>query len=816
MVSKASNQEKLVKAEDVARLQESIEHHLKYSIGKRPCEASKSNIFNAVALAVREYAIDGLFKTSAKYEKADAKRIYYLSVEYLVGRLLENNLRNLGLYDALKQIKIEGLNLEEILDCEYDPALGNGGLGRLAACFMDSLATLNIPGFGYGINYKFGLFKQSFDNGYQIESADSWFEGFSPWQIVRYERASQVPFGGNLNENGLWVNQEYLMGIPYDMPIIGYGGDTVNYLRLFSARTSNELDIKTFNDGGYIKAVEQKIKSETISKVLYPSDNVEAGKKLRLLQQYFFISCAIQDIIRRFLELHEDLRFFPEKIAIQLNDTHPVLAIPELMRILMDEHGFEWDKAWDITTRTISFTNHTLLPEALEKWPVDILSEVLPRHLDIIYKINYNFLEGVKAAYPEDDKRLEAMSLIEEGKTRKIRMAYLAIVGSHSVNGVAALHTELIKSKLVPLFNEYYPGKINNKTNGITPRRWLLSANNELATAISERIGDSWITNLDKLRDLEKYSEDKSFVNDFYKIKSLNKEKLARIIFDKTEIIINPDSIFDVQIKRIHEYKRQLLNALHIIHLYHGIKNGQITLPYPKTYIFAGKAAPSYGYAKLIIKLINNIAKAINTDPKVKEQMRVVFIPDYKVSLAERIFPAADISEQISTAGFEASGTGNMKFALNGALTIGTLDGANIEIREEVGAENFYLFGHTAEEIEQMRIDGSYNPQSFYDENPVVRRIMNSLSSNDFCKDEIGLIFKPIYDKTLSSDYFFVLADLEDYIKTQERINKDYLEKASWGKKAILNIARIGKFSSDRTIKEYASEIWGVKSIPSK
>ncbi|MGD9639278.1 MAG: glycogen/starch/alpha-glucan phosphorylase [Alphaproteobacteria bacterium] len=801
--------------DNVSRLTKSIEQHLKYSIGKRPCEATNADVLTAIALATREYAIDGMFDTAARHEKSDTKRVYYLSVEFLIGRSLENNLRNLGIYDDIKKVKIEGLDIDidSIFDLEYDPALGNGGLGRLAACFLDSMATLGIPGFGYGINYQFGLFKQAFENGYQIERADSWLDSASPWQIERHERSIKIPFYGSLDDKGFWTNCEYLIGVPFDMPIVGYGGNTINYLRLFSACSSDDLDIATFNDGGYMKAVEQKIKSETVSKVLYPSDAVEAGKKLRLTQQYFFVSCAIHDIIRRFLEKNDDLRDLPNKVAIQLNDTHPALAVPEMMRVSMDERGLDWDTAWEITTNTLAYTNHTLLPEALEQWSVSILETVLPRHMKIIYEINHRFIEQINSLYPSDMSKLSKMSIISEGEHKKVRMANLAIIGSHAVNGVAELHSELIKKNLVPDFYELWPQKFQNKTNGITPRRWLLTSNPELSALISSKIGDGWITNLEEIKKIEPFADDPAFIKQFLEIKALNKKKLAKIIFDKTNVKINVNSIFDVQAKRIHEYKRQLLNALNIIHQYYSIIKDGKKLAYPRTYIFGGKAAPSYKMAKLIIKLINNIAKTVNNDPRVKNQIKVVFIPDYKVSVAERIFPAADVSEQISTAGFEASGTGNMKFALNGALTIGTLDGANIEIREEVGEDNFYLFGLTAEEVQKMQQSGQYDPWHYYNNNSNIRRIMNSLASIDFCEGEAGTLFKPIYDSLMNRDYYFLLADLESYIKTQDAITEDFVDRDEWARRAILNIARISKFSSDRTILEYAKEIWGAEQV---
>ena len=797
-----------------------IEHYLKYYIGKQVKEATKEDLFTSLALAVREVAADGMFNTVALQEVRDPKRVYYLSLEYLIGRSLENNLHNLGLYDLLDEIDIGNqIPFSEVLDAEYDPALGNGGLGRLAACFMDSMATLGLPGYGYGINYQFGLFKQLIENGWQKEKADSWFGNSSPWQIERANRTCTVPLFGRIEtvtQNGkqvsYWVDYKEVLGVPYDMPIVGYGGKTVNYLRLFSARTNDELDIKIFNEGGYIKAVEKELKTETISKVLYPSDESEAGKELRLVQQYFFVSCSITDIIRRFLENHLDFNLLPEKVAIQMNDTHPALAVVELMRVLIDNYNVPWDKAWDITTNTFGYTNHTLLPEALEKWPVAMIEKYLPRHMQIIYLINMNLMNEVAKKYPGDNSKLERMSLIEEGPVKKVRMANLAIIGSHSVNGVAALHSELIKTNLVPDFYQMWPKKFNNKTNGISPRRWLLTANTELADMITSRIGNKWITDLYELKKLEPLINDEVFVREFFEIKKDNKRLLADMIKLKTDVDVDLDSLFDVQAKRIHEYKRQLLNVLNIIHQYFSIVQDNKLPECSRTYIFAGKAAPSYEIAKLIIKLINNVALLVNGDKKANRFMRVVFIPDYKVSVAERIFPAADLSEQISTAGFEASGTGNMKFMLNGAVTIGTLDGANIEIRNEVGEDNFYLFGLTAEEVLKLKNSGKYDPWSYYSKDLRIKRVLDALNNDFFCPNEPG-IFKRLFQNLMYNDYYMVLADMASYIDTQDRISKDFTDKSLWARKAIMNTARSGKFSSDRTIAEYAKDIWHVQPV---
>lgn len=805
---------------DRARLKLSIEHYIKYFIGKRTCEINKEEALEAIALAVREFAMDKMYETIARYNKCNSKRVYYLSIEYLIGRSLENNLHNLGLFDILKSIKIEGfpdIPLEEIFDAEYDPALGNGGLGRLAACYLDSMASLGLAGFGYGINYQFGLFKQKFENGYQIEQADSWLGENSPWQFARHDRTVKIPIYGDVeifdNPDGqksfVWMNTETLYGVPFDFPIVGYDGKSVNYLRLFSAKTDDELDINIFNEGGYIEAMKEKIETETISKVLYPSDAVESGKELRLKQQYFFASCAIQDILRRFMEKSENFKQLPEKVVIQLNDTHPAIAIPEMMRILVDIYGQDWEDAWDITTKVFAYTNHTLLPEALETWPARIIGRMLPRHLQIIYEINRRFMDFARSKFGDDKTKLDKVTIVYgEGDNQIIRMANLSIVGSFSVNGVAEIHSDLIKTTLVPEFYELWPEKFSNVTNGITPRRWLLHANTPLAELITSKIGDSWVTELTELRQLEDFADDKKFIQAFRDVKIENKQRLAKIILKTTGIVVDPESMFIVHAKRIHEYKRQLMTILQVIGDYLDIIKDNVKPACKKTYIFAGKAAPSYNFAKLIIKLINNVAEVVNKDPRVNDMLKVVFMPDYKVSLAEVLIPAANLSVQSSTAGFEASGTGNMKFALNGALTIGTLDGANVEIREEVGEDNFYLFGLTEKEVQAKR--ASYNPREIYDNNNYVRRILNAVNSNMFCEKDFVLLFKPIFEELVNRDYFFVLADLEAFDKKMAEAEKEYLKPDLWAKKALLNVARIGKFTSDRAVMEYADRIWNI------
>jgi starch phosphorylase len=805
----------------LAECQEAFRKHARYTLGANPDRLTSRQNLLSVSLAVRDRLVDGMLATEDRYQQADAKRLYYLSMEFLMGRSLGNNLINLELFDTFKA-SLEGLgvDLEEVREQEVDAALGNGGLGRLAACFLDSLATLNLPGFGYGINYEYGLFKQEIKNGYQHEKPDNWQVGGSPWQIAKPDEACLVPVYGAVdhaadrdnNYNPMWLDWKVIVGIPHDMPIVGYGGNTVNYLRLYSAVSCNDFDMEVFNQGDYLKAVEQRIASETISKVLYPEDSFEAGRELRLIQEYFLVACAVRDIVTRYKLQHGDFSRFSAKVAIQLNDTHPALTVVELMRVLIDENSLAWDEAWQITQATLGYTNHTLLPEALEKWSVALFEKVLPRHLQIINEINNRFLAEVEQRWPGDAARQHGMSIIQEGADRQVRMGHLSIVGSHSVNGVAALHSELVKTSLVPDFHALWPEKFNNKTNGVTQRRWLLKANPKLAGLISDTIGSRWITNLDRLHDLEPFADHADFQQKFYGIKRANKETLAKVIKETTSIRVDPASLFDVQVKRMHEYKRQLLNVLQIVHEYLRLIEDDQPVFVPRTYIFAGKAAPGYWAAKQIIKLINNLGRVINADRRVNNLLKVVFIPDYRVSLAEKIIPAADLSEQISTAGKEASGTGNMKFAMNGALTIGTLDGANIEIMEEVGAENIFIFGLQTEEIEQMVRSGSYNPRTHYEQNNQVKRVLDALQSNLFCRDEPGL-FQGIFDSLLQRDEYFHLADLPAYIKAQAEVGKSFCNQPAWQRKAILNVARIGKFSSDRTIREYAEQIWDLKAI---
>lgn len=807
---------------DPASLRESLLRHLKYSLGKEFRTKTIRDIYLALTLSLRDRLLEKLLETEIRYQKADAKRLYYLSMEFLIGRSLGINLTNLGIFDACRASLTDmGIDLEEVREQETDAALGNGGLGRLAACFLDSLATLDYPGFGYGIHYEYGLFRQEINNGYQKEKPDHWLSKAGPFQIERTEESCIIPLYGRIehgldlngNYNPMWMDWRVIIGVPHDIPIVGYGAKTVNYLRLYAAKPSSDFDIQIFNAGDYFRAVEQKIKSETVSKILYPSDTVDTGKELRLVQEYFLVACSLRDIIRRYLATHQGFEGFPDKVNIQMNDTHPALAVVELMRILVDEHSLEWEAAWNITQKTLAYTNHTLLSEALEKWPVGLLEHVLPRHLQIIYEINHRFLGEIAVLWPDDTDRLSRMSLIDEGSEKQVRMAHLAIIGSHSVNGVSALHTELIKTSLVPDFFDRWPDRFNNKTNGITQRRWLLKANPLLADLLNQTVGSEWITDLSRLQRLEPFANDPAFQDRFRKIKQANKEQLGKIIFQTTRLNINPDSLFDIHAKRIHEYKRQLLNVMHIIHEYFRIIEDRIDPVVPKTYIFAGKAAPGYWAAKQIIKLIHNVGSIIHKDRRSKDKLAVVFIPDYRVSLAEKIIPAAEVSEQISTAGTEASGTGNMKFALNGALTIGTLDGANVEMLEEVGEDNIYIFGLKTRDVQEMKQSGTYRPLNYYHEHDNIRRVLDAFWDNRFCPQEPGL-FRWLYHHILEKgDHYFHLADFIPYSRIHETVDSDYLKTPLWNRKAILNVARMGNFSSDRTISEYAREIWGLSPV---
>ena len=806
-----------VRTED---FEQSFQENLKYRLVKEPATATDYDRYLSLAYAIRDRLVENWTATQKTYREKKVKRVYYFSLEFLIGRTLGNSVINLQVEDNVsKALQGLGLTLEELREVEIDAGLGNGGLGRLAACFMDSLATLEIPAYGYGIRYEYGIFRQKIVRGYQVEEPDEWLLMENPWEKARPEYTYRIRFGGHVaqrtNRSGKmvfdWVDTEDVLATAYDTPVPGFGNKTVNNLRLWSAKATEEFELDFFNKGDYFAATSKKTQTESISKVLYPNDNSPEGRELRLKQQYFFVSASIQDILRRFKREHSDLRELPDAVAIQLNDTHPTVAIAEFMRVLMDLEGMDWEQAWEITKAVFAYTNHTLLPEALEKWPLTLFGRLFPRHLQIIQEINARFLREVANKYPGDTERLRRMSIFEEGHDPQIRMAYLAIVGSHSVNGVSALHTDLLKSTVVPDFYDFFPERFNNKTNGITPRRWLRKCNPGLASLITSRIGDKWVTDLTQLKKLEKFAEDKEFHEEWKKVKRQNKEKLASIIALEQRLAVDADSIYDVQVKRIHEYKRQLLDALHLIALYRRIKENPKAPFTPRTVFFGGKAAPGYHMAKLIIKFINAISEVVNQDPQIKGKLMGVFLPNYRVSLAEKVIPAADLSEQISTAGKEASGTGNMKFALNGALTIGTLDGANVEIQEEVGKENIFIFGLTAEEVARVKREG-YQPREYYERSPELKGVMDLINSGFFSPENPGL-FKPIYDTLMTHDEYLLLADFDAYVECQDQVAQLYQNQKEWTKKAILNVARMGKFSSDRTIQQYCDDIWLVKPV---
>jgi glycogen phosphorylase len=804
-------------------LRQSIQQHIRYTLAKPLAGLTARELLKPLSLAIRDFMVDGLLETEQRYGEQDAKRLFYLSLEFLMGRWLSDNLSNLCLIEPCRRILKEdyGIALEDVLESEPDAGLGNGGLGRLAACFLESMATLGMPGFGYGIDYEYGMFKQEIIGGHQREKPDLWKTAGTPFFIERPQDLCVIPLYGRMestrdsegNRRQQWTDYHIVVGVPSDMPVAGFSGRTVNYLRLFTARASRDFDIEIFNRGDYIRAIEQKIASENISRVLYPSDSVLSGKELRLLQEYFLVACSLQDIVRRYKKGHSSFDEFPDKVAVQMNDTHPSLCVAELMRLLVDENHIDWEQAWEITEATLGYTNHTLLPEALEKWPVPLLERVLPRHMDIIFGINYQFLRVVSRRWPMDMDRQRRMSIIEEAPEKQVRMAHLAIVGSHAVNGVSRLHTELLKTSLVPDFAQLWPDRFTNKTNGVAPRVWILKANPGLAALLTRTVGEGWITDLQQLQDIERNASDPQFQHEFLAIKRGNKDKLAREVLKTTGFLVDSESLFDVQVKRIHEYKRQLLNVMRIIHEYLSVVEGGAELAVPRTYIFAGKAAPGYWAAKQIIKLINNVSQVVNTDARVKDRLKVVFVPDYRVSLAEIIMPAADLSQQISTAGMEASGTGNMKLAMNGALTVGTLDGANIEIAAEVGAPNIYIFGLTAEEVRWYREKGSYNPRELYANDPMLRLVVDALAGDRFCPEEHGL-FRWIVDELLDrGDRYFHLADLPSYVRASKQAENDYRAPSTWAHKAILNVARVGTFSSDRAVREYARDIWHIQPV---
>ena len=808
------------KAPDSYSISNQFAENLEFRLVRDRITASGDDAYFALSLAVRDRLVRKWLRTQRQYYQQDVKRIYYLSLEYLMGRLLGNALINMDYYDeCYKILKEDGYSLEEIRDFEHDMGLGNGGLGRLAACYLDSMATLELPAFGYGIRYEYGIFEQEIENGFQVEYPDNWLSDGNPWDIMRRRLEFRVKFYGKTRkvetENGdykfEWIDTEDVLAMAYDVPIPGYGNNTVNNLRLWEARACKDFSFKDFNAGNYVAAVATKTDSETISKVLYPNDSYLEGKFLRLKQQYFFVSATLQDIIRKYKINHDTFDKFADKTAIQLNDTHPVIAIPELMRILIDQENFSWDNAWKITCKTFAYTNHTVVPEALEEWSLQLFEELLPRHIQIVHEINRRFLEYVKENYTTDEKILAKLSIIKEEPERAVRMANLAIVGSFAVNGVAALHTEIIKTKIFHHFNKIYPGKFINVTNGITPRRWLKAANPFLSNIITEKIGDAWLKDLEIFKQLESFVDDETFLENWRSAKWLNKKLLIDYIESEHNITINPESMFDVQIKRFHEYKRQLLNIFHVITLYNRIKENPGITMVPRTIIFGGKAAPAYFMAKLIIKLINSVADLVNNDPEVGDKLKVVFLKNYSVTLAEKIIPASDLSEQISMAGLEASGTGNMKFALNGALTIGTMDGANIEIREEVGEENIFIFGLLADEVVKLKENG-YNPLEYYEGNKELKKIIDMISSNYFNASEPG-IFQPIIEKLLHDDYYCLFADYQSYIDAQDKVSELYMNTNEWTKKTVLNVARVAKFSSDRSIKEYAEKIWKVEPV---
>ena len=805
----------------VGSLKDDINRHIRFTLGNDETMPDKYSCFMGLAFSVRDRLIDRWIKTQRSLYDTLAKRVYYLSLEFLPGRFLKNYLISLNMVEeACETLQQMGFDLDELEEEEWDAGLGNGGLGRLASCYMDSIACRNLPGYGYGIRYDYGIFHQVIDNGYQRERCDNWLRSGSPWEIQRREHLQPVRFYGRseryVDGEGRhcyrWVDGELVMALACDILIPGYGDEYVTKMRLWAARPSREFDLEDFNQGDYIGAVESKVRCETISKVLYPSDEAEAGRELRLKQQYFFVAATLQDIIRRYKKQNQSFTEFPNFVAIQLNDTHPSIAIAELMRIFMDEEALAWDQAWPLCVNTFAYTNHTVLPEALETWPVDLIGRILPRHLEIILEINHRFLEHLKKSRPDDPDLPARLSLIQEGPVRRVRMAHLAILGSHTVNGVAALHTRILKSSLFRDFADIFPDRIRNVTNGITPRRWLYQANPTLSQLITSVIGADWIGDLDQLKKLMPYAGDPEFRAAWIQTKRDNKKRLARYILRKIGLGVNPDTLFDVHVKRMHEYKRQLLNLLHVITLYNRIVADPEADIVPRTVIFAGKAAPAYHQAKRIIKLINSVADITNSDPAVRARLRVLFLPNYCVSQAEKIIPAADLSEQISTAGMEASGTGNMKMSLNGALTIGTLDGANVEIMEAVGRENIFIFGLTAEEVIAVRA-GGYDPRQYYQNDLELQTALQMIGSGFFSPEQPDL-FVPIVQALLDrGDYYMLLADYRPYVNTQEEVSRVFRNQDDWARRSIINTAQMGRFSSDRAVLEYADAVWGVQPL---
>ena len=797
--------------------------NLLYVQGKFPRLATRNDYYLALAYTVRDALLQRWISTAAAYTQQGSRTVAYLSAEFLMGPHLGNNLINLGIYEqtrrAIGELK---LDFDDLLACEEEPGLGNGGLGRLAACFIDSMATLEVPSMGYGIRYEFGIFHQHIEDGWQVEKTDKWLRYGNPWELPRPEWAVEIKLGGYTEAytdtqghyRVRWVPGRIVSAVPYDTPVLGYRVNTANTLRLWRAEAPESFDFEQFNRGDYYRAVEKKLVSENLSKVLYPNDEQIQGKELRLEQQYFFVAASLQDMLRILDVQKLPLSSFHEKFAVQLNDTHPAIAVAELMRLLIDERELGWDAAWDITVKTFGYTNHTLLPEALERWPLDLFKRILPRHLEIIYEINTRFLEEVRLRFYGDEARLARMSLIDEHGERYVRMAHLACVGSHAINGVAALHSELLKQDVLKDFYELWPEKFGNKTNGVTPRRWMVLSNPRLASLISESIGDDWIKDLDELRRLEPLANQRAFRDQWSAIKLANKQRLAKVILRRTGVSVDPASLFDIQVKRIHEYKRQHLAALQIVAMYHRLKSDPNMEFVPRTFVFSGKAAPGYRIAKLIIKLITSIGDVVNRDPAVADRLKVVFLPNFSVSNAQHIYPAADLSEQISTAGKEASGTGNMKFSMNGALTIGTLDGANVEIRDCVGADNFFLFGLTTDQVYKLRASG-YRARDYYDNNPELREVIDLIGSGFFSRGDSSL-FRPILDSLLGYDPYFLMADFAPYLACQQSVSETFRDTERWTRMSILNSARSGLFSSDRTIREYCRDIWSAKPVAVK
>lgn len=818
----ATNKDMVGSAVTPAEFKETIVKHLRGTFGTDVKKASKRSWWNATSAALNEYVYNGLSSTQKTYFEKDTRAVHYFSLEFLMGRLTSNNLINTGLFDtAQKALEQLDIDMKELLDEEEDMALGNGGLGRLAACFIDSLATKELPAVGYGIHYEHGLFRQEFLEGRQIERPDSWREYGNPFEICRPESVQEVPvygyvetkFDENCNVVKEWHPGRIIKGVPWDVPIVGYSGNTVNVLRLWESRASNFFNWDVFNDGGYVDAQRENIESETVSKVLYPNDETEAGKELRLIQQYFFSACSLKDIIRRYKRVHgDDWSQFSKQVAVQLNDTHPAISIPELMRILVDRADMEWDKAWKICREVFSYTNHTLLPEALESWSVRLFERVLPRHLEIIYEINRRFLDGeVEAKWPGDDSIKEKLSIIGEGHERVVRMGNLSVIGSNKVNGVAEVHSALVKTDLFPEFDALWPEKLTNVTNGVTPRRWLKMCNPSLSKLIDKTIGDEWPTDLDLLRELDKKADSVKFQKEYMKIKHENKVELAKVIKDLCDVEVDPTAIFDIQIKRLHEYKRQHLNLIHIMALYRRLLQNPDYDMHPRVFIFGAKAAPGYRLAKDIIYAINKVAEKINNDERIKGKLKVVFLPNYRVSLAEKMIPAADVSQQISTAGKEASGTGNMKLALNGAITIGTLDGANIEIAEEVGEDNVVIFGLTVDEVKKVKSEG-YNPWDYYYNNPEIKAVLDWFDTDYFTPGHPGELSVIKHSLLDGGDPYLCLADFESYSEAMTKVDEKYRDTKGWAKSAILNTAYMGKFNSDRSIQDYVDRIWNLES----